>query len=109
MNSKHTPGPWAVYRPASDETVYEGGDSPATIRAGEIHVATMPGERPNLSPTQAANARLIAASPCLLSALEACRDAIQRLAKESPDGVPVWASAAHDSARLAIAKATGTN
>jgi hypothetical protein len=53
-----------------------------------------------------ADARLFAAAPDLLAALDACAMAIRRLAKESPDGVPMWASNAHDQARLAIAKAT---
>ena len=54
-----------------------------------------------------ANGTLIAAAPELLAALEQCRDTIQRLAKESPYGVPMWASEAHDMARAAIAKARG--
>ena len=51
-------------------------------------------------------AQLMLHAPDLLAALESCMDAIRRLAKESPDGVPMWASDAHDAARKAIDKAT---
>ena len=61
---------------------------------------------PDFPDCSEANARLIAAAPDLLAALEAASQAIQRLAKESPNGVPMWASDAHDAARAAILKAT---
>jgi len=74
MNSTHTPGPWTVYRPATADTCYEGGDAPATIRAAcGIHVATMPGDRESWdvdwSSIKAANARLISCAPEMLEAL----------------------------------------
>ena len=67
----HTPGPWSVFEPKSPFVCYEGGDSPATIVSGGVHIATMPGVRTlGLSETARANAHLIASAPELLAALE---------------------------------------
>lgn len=95
---KHTKGPWK--RAGRFATHILTGD-------GRMMVADAPHPIGMKEEEGFANADLIAAAPELLEALEACRDAIQRLAKESPDGVPMWASAAQDSAKAAIAKAHG--
>jgi hypothetical protein len=52
------------------------------------------------------DAQLLAAAPDMLAALEVCKEAIQRLARETENGVPMFASEAHDAARAAIDKAT---
>lgn len=102
--TKHTRGPWSVFIP-EDGMVYEGGDCPATIRAGGIHVATMAGERWRFSETGKANARLIAAAPELLEALEFCLD---RLSDHysGPFGTQTDVAALAVT-RAAIAKARG--
>ena len=92
--SAYTPGPWRAHKEGRKVGVLTANN---VEHLATIHLATI---------RQDANARLMAASPELLTALEACRDAIQRLAKESTEGVPMWASEAHDAARAAIAKAT---
>lgn len=94
---KHTPGPLSIF-PSSNPGNGTGWRDIVTT-SGQYAPAYV-GEAIE------ENARLFAATPDLLSALESCCDAIQRLAKESPDGVPIWASEAHGAARLAIAKAT---
>lgn len=82
MENKHTPGPWTV------------GDTPAIVyddNACEVAIATFNQE------SFEANARLIAAAPELLAALEAwvdCEIASQECFKLS---------------RAAIAKATGND
>lgn len=71
MKSEFTPGPWSVFEPKTPSLCYEGGDYPATIVSDGVHIATMPGARTRgLSDTARANARLIAAAPDLLLALE---------------------------------------
>jgi len=94
----HTPGPWKI----SKETTPGQFVTEVKIRSNDdSHVAV-------IGPCAVdANARLIAAAPDLLAALEECRDIIARLAQESPDGIPMWASAVHDQARTAIRKAEG--
>lgn len=87
--SKHTPGPW-THEGQGDITGVE--NDPANGCVGEVDVAcvylrTVPGRHE-------ANARLIAAAPDLLKALE-------DIAGYYPNS---WAS---DTARAAIAKATG--
>ena len=91
----HTPGPWSVFEPKSPFVCYEGGDSPATIVSGGVHIATMPGMRTcGLSETARANAYLISSAPELLAALE-------RLAHPMADDDDL------DYARTVIAKAKG--
>lgn len=94
--TKHTPGPWTVFKPASQDVCYEGGECPATIRGAGIHVATMPGERHCFSQTAEANARLISSAPELLEALESCAWMVK---DKDPE--------AYTKARAAIAKARG--
>ena len=98
--SNHTPGPWSVFEPKSQFVCYEGGDSPATIVSGGVHIATMPGVRTlGLSETARSNARLIASAPELLRALEWIVDDWERVTNRTlPDD--------HE-AKAAIAKAKG--
>lgn len=96
--AKHTPGPWTVFKPASQDVCYEGGECPATIRGAGIHVATMPGERSCFSQTAEANARLISSAPELLEALEFL---VRLLEQEGASEFVLG------DARAAIAKARG--
>ena len=67
--SKHTPGPWAVDRYCRDITPV----------GRYLRIAEIPGHRENDTPDsqeREANARLIAAAPDLLAALEAACDII---------------------------------
>ena len=100
----HTPGPWSVFEPKSPFVCYEGGDSPAAIVSGGVHIATMPGLRTSgLSETARANARLIASAPDLLASLIELESMVaEMLPKHGPCG---WGELALNQAREAIAKA----
>ncbi|ELI9044533.1 hypothetical protein RSM66_002792 [Pseudomonas aeruginosa] len=89
--SKHTPGPWFVNGHERYTKYVE-----ARIDGGLIQevAACGPTEKPE---QQEANARLCAAAPELLEALQSCIQQITALC--SADDVP-------DQARTAIAKAT---
>lgn len=97
MNGKHTPGPWSQDKygnviSADKETIKVEGVSLSGRSTEETR----------------ANARLIAAAPELLAALEAMLEAV----RQNIDGIPptadqIFAKAGH-SAVAAIAKATGT-
>lgn len=117
--TKHTPGKWKLRKGFSTDTIevfIENPNIQKPFRPCSIAVVEA-----DSAVGKANAARIVAcvngcdgiADPSavreLLEALEACRDAIQRLAKESPNGVPMWASEAHDVARAAIAKARGEN
>ena len=95
-NTQHTPGPW--FLTPEGYGVYKGdsyGDR------GDM-VCTLPGYGSDAS-TRIANARLIAAAPELLSALEDfCRECDGYL--DGNDGSP-WGTLL--KGRAAIAKATG--
>lgn len=107
--SKHTPGPWEIqwtdmWCPETDDWIPEGGFA-EHIRAsgdGELY------ERESICGTcdgcnliKAANARLIAAAPDLLKALQAMLDCCYDIERdiETEDAV--------EEARAAIAKAIG--
>jgi hypothetical protein len=88
MTTTHTPGPWRTV----------GGTE---VRAG-VAVICDTAEHCVLrgAPRAAADARLIAAAPCLLAALQRIARAADRLPIDSPlDGII-------DEARAAIARAT---
>ena len=103
---KHTPGPWSL-SPSFDrvERRVQHGDAPALVWsiASGINSA-----HPDYLPRaeQIANARLIAAAPELLAALEDMTDRYARAMKDS--GVSHYPEAMVEirSARAAIAKAT---
>lgn len=99
-DAKHTPGPW------------EADDTDIGFSAGgerDVCPALRPGRRPNggfiiarlAGPDRAANARLIAAAPELLEALES----VFRRRNEGTDAA-IWAE--WDSVAALIAKATGS-
>jgi hypothetical protein len=92
----HTPGPWHVVPEAQSPWIV--GDA----EGDSIADCEPPG--PWMSEEEAdANARLIAAAPDLLAALEACVDAMTDGGKCE---IKKWLDA-FDLARLAIAKAKG--
>ena len=102
--SKHTPGPW--FLSANIPT------SRSPFRAFGIHAQTSTGMRRNIvnwgglssasTPESQANARLIAAAPDLLAALQEFVGAVGAGAKFADVSVV-------DYARTAIAKAKGAN
>ena len=83
METKHTPGPWAI----------DGEGTNAMVRGADLTIVAV---RHRLTgPTHEANARLIAAAPELLEALES-------ILSDACDNGAYW-----DKARAAIAKARG--
>lgn len=106
----HTPGPWAVREPDPDERAADlaEGREPEDMEMTEVY-ADEDGEQVcfvmNTTPNEAANARLIAAAPELLAALQGfieLSDNEQLVIEGSCEHDPVLVSA-----RLAIAKAEG--
>ena len=96
--SKHTPGPWRVGAPGPNgcHTVgTEGGLMTATVAHSISH--------PEQASQAIADARLIAAAPCLLEALRACVAALEGAHHVSTRD----RLSATDQARAAISKATG--
>lgn len=92
MTTQHTPSPWSMGRAATDTAIYD--------RLGG-HIATLPAMLP--SDEILANARLIAAAPDLLAALEALLD---NALEDCPNPTRHFIDAA-DAANAAIAKAKG--
>ncbi len=115
MNTKHTPGPWVVKH--YDENGYLRVSSPnwQSASANNSMVKIEPRRdydevkglhvsESGLQESQA-NARLIAASPDLLTALQECFLLLQQLAADGePGDMP---SPTLEKARAAIAHATG--
>lgn len=104
MNTKHTPGSWYVGdRQTNNNTLPIYAD---------IHIEPIASvlPRPFYADTQEANARLIAASPELLEALQrvaCCADTAAHLLRDTaPDEAALFKKDA-ELARAAIAKATG--
>ncbi len=102
MNTKHTPGPWEL---GEIEQGQDGGEFVAIDgknpkkRHMELARVVWKMEDDERSLTQEANARLIAAAPDLLDALQA---AISRQGYRPGEGPDWW-----EQGRAAIAKATG--
>lgn len=98
MSAQHTPGPWALTAEGFGFSVRSAG----TMENGYLseHICSMDHYRDDRAEEQTPNARLIAAAPELLEAL-------QKLCAIADDGdVASWVSE-WDAARAAIAKATG--
>lgn len=90
MNTEHTKGPW-IY----------GADSDEVITKNAALICDIAPSRESVSDEEAdANARLIAAAPELLAAL-------QKLLENAGDCLEVEAPSSLCDARAAIAKATG--
>lgn len=110
----HTPGPWTT----EDATMGPKGDYDVSImgRDGMTYIGIVTGDDRHGICDQydaaaevreaQANARLIAAAPDLLAALESCRYLLESAALKAVDGNAVdERSAAIGKARAAIAKA----
>lgn len=91
MSSKHTPGPWTIEKTA-------GGWGVRAPSWGYVAIHS-DGNPPHWEEGQAANRLLIAAAPELLDALQAMVTSYEHEASMS--------NPALESARAAIAKATG--
>ena len=91
MTAKHTPGPWTIVDPEAGGWCVQSRDMTSKARNGGFVSAVCPG------PDGPANARLIAAAPDMLAALE-------RLEAVREPGDEI---AALEQARAAIAKAKG--
>jgi len=94
---KHTPGPWTLKQPPTpgpwciiDNVIYSEDDTAVCMITSYR----------DMTPRQTANARLIAAAPSLLKALQWALAQIE-------DDLDPEHQAALESARAAIAKATG--
>ena len=101
MNTKHTPGPWRV----------DGTDIYTKVAGSDHWVAAIKQRRPNSE--DEANAKLIAAAPDLLAALDGLLKATRKAAAVAETANDEYADTdAHfvgewiDQAREAIAKAT---
>jgi len=92
----HTPGPWSYNRD-------EGGMHGHVISTGEYIICDLPDAGAGAAPHTEANARLIAAAPELLEALEHAR---MVAAQHLPQDIP-GAQSALDMYDRAIAKAKG--
>ena len=92
----HTPGPWIAVHCADD-----GGEF-SMHAANGINVALSIGG----TKSEAANARLIAAAPELLEALQACMDFLEPMRFDRPSD-DARALELDELSRAAIAKATG--
>jgi hypothetical protein len=91
--TRHTPGPWRVFDVFSDvEIVTDRKDALETES-----IVQFKGQR-----NAEANARIMAAAPEMLAALELCEDVLAKLARLD-DGTP--SISALDAARAALAKA----
>jgi hypothetical protein len=99
--SAHTKGPWQVIPPriGAAITIYGAdGEFPVATTCSNTSPITMQAHRDG---TVAANARLIAAAPDLLAALDRIAYVAEKLGADQDEG------AALQLARAAIAKATG--
>ena len=96
--SKHTPGPWHDWNDPVCSVMGARQEGDGGLKAVAI-VAQWPSEE-----ERAANARLIAAAPDMLKALESLDEWLGAV----PVGV-VPGGLAHGKIRAAIAKAKGTN
>lgn len=105
--SAHTPGPWRSTFRGMDKGSSWASRIPYAIER-ELGNAVQPIADLCDQPQAEANARLIAAAPDLLAALQALDDYVcNNLTGEYPTGVDVD-SAEFKAARAAIAKATGS-
>jgi hypothetical protein len=68
--TNHTPGPWAIHERAKDSRTH--------ISNGAHIICTLGTTRTDGSPNHTPNARLIAAAPDLLSALDSCLEIMIR-------------------------------
>lgn len=105
----HTPGPWAVADTLDNEAcklVHSVSlDAPQTYRGSDICRVWHTRENANLRQFGDANARLIAAAPELLRALQYCEMIIEDRGSTETGGVAFWAEDALKRIRSTIAEA----
>lgn len=112
---KHTPGPWEVVEnPDSGGRDTVIGNAASIYSDDETYVADVyrgyVGSESVTHDQQISNARLIAAAPCLLDALQRLNSATRRYMEERPESDAEWASDEPSVLSIvdaAIAKATG--
>jgi hypothetical protein len=109
QNAKHTPGPWRVDRYG---IVTGGADYCTSVAECQVPPKSKfpPSEYARLAAEQNANARLIAAAPDLLEALQLASDMLHDVANAPGD--PLYDPTLHKAcadARAAIAKAEGAD
>jgi hypothetical protein len=108
MKTTHTPGPWnIIHRTQTDGTIWIQG--PTTDESGWREVCSLPYWPSRNRELEAANARLIAAAPDLLAALQAAEAVVENFTlgaqgDDDPDFGGEFATLAQ--IRAAIAKAT---
>lgn len=101
MTDQHTPGPWEVQRMGSKQFIWDCAPYPGSVPIAEVIAGRYVGEK-------ARNARLIAAAPDLLTALNGLFEHCAMVHKHWGDGNnQKEADAAIAAARAAIAAATG--
>ena len=102
MNAQHTQGPWSDDHLSQHERATITGGKLRLIKTDGVIVAFLPQwlDTPEEASEARANARLIAAAPDLLEALQLCRQHMYDHASNTTDG-------AFDKICAAIAKATG--
>lgn len=104
MNTKHTPGPWDIWTDREENEIYGRAIGARITAAGDSRsIGSIHGLASNeeaIRDEAAANAKLIAAAPELLAALEALLDQAD-LGEVDEETQPIV-----DQARAAIAKAT---
>ena len=112
--SKYTPGPWRVGEQTEKqhtriEQCSARGDGQWSITVGWVNddANTVPDADGRLGETWKANARLIAAAPDLLEALDHCEKILNAWFADPGDDPGRRAMAAVNKARAAIAKAEG--
>ncbi len=105
MNAKHTPGPWRD-DPVRDNDTGDFADSRIEIRDDDGGYIARAFAHTNHGVLQA-NARLIAAAPDLLAALEELSDAVGSTAQATMYHYCRRVREAQEAARAAIAKARG--
>lgn len=105
--SGHTRGPWALLLPNDLWVGRPIDDWAITVDDHDTWICTGPTWDADHSEESAANARLIAAAPDLLSALERVVGTVEHMYHTNPDpDGSLWADVI--ACRAAIAKATGS-
>jgi hypothetical protein len=100
MKTKHTPGPWKFHKGRGIDPRFHV----QTVGGYQISETPKNGIACGIESANEANARLIAAAPDLLNALELALATIQRLAPPKPYD---HTQGTRDVINAAIAKATG--
>ncbi len=96
MSQQHTPAPWTA------DGYHNEYYASISVKAGGRGVCAISSAIKRPGAESAANARLIAAAPDLLAALEELLPAAARSIQGTTDGEPIL-----QAARAALAKATG--